>query len=186
MKAEDDHQTEEEGHPQAEPSGSLFQFEIDGIGSAQLEAEIETLVAARPGSLDYLHALPRFGDPLPLAAEDLAALPDHQLKLAYHLRFLNQMYTERPTGPVLTSSPATAVPILGPLWGRIRAQMHQLILFYVGRSDAHQAEVNHHLLQIVAQLTETVAHQNDEIARLRSERATAADRQSGNQKRDDR
>ena len=179
----------EDGSQQEDPAGFLFQFAIDEARQAELEAALEAQAAARSGSLDYLHALPHFGDQLPLpvnSPEALAALPEPQLKLAYHLQFLSQMYTERPTEPVLAPSPATAVPLLGPLWGRVRAQMHQLILFYVGRSDAHQAEINNHLLQIVAQLSETVSRQNEELARLRSERSETGERQTGDRDRDGR
>ncbi len=50
----------------------------------------------------------------------------------------------------------SAVPLIGGLIDRVRAQFHQLVIFYVGQVAAQQAQVNNHLLQALAALGEYV------------------------------
>lgn len=73
------------------------------------------------------------------------------------------------TAPNLASSPATSVPILGKLWGRIRGQMHELILFYVNRSGATSGRVDGQLIQAIETLSNIVAQQQAEIESLKRE-----------------
>lgn len=71
------------------------------------------------------------------------------------------------TTPHLANSPALSTPILGTLWGRIRGQMHDLVLFYVNRSAVTHSRVDTQLIEAVDALTQIVEKQQAEIDQLK-------------------
>ena len=71
-----------------------------------------------------------------------------------------------PSAPDLAASPATKLPLIGPLWASLRRQAHQLTLFYVNRAAGHQIGVNHELHGAISQLRDLVAAQEKRIASL--------------------
>lgn len=48
----------------------------------------------------------------------------------------------------------TALPLIGPLIDRLRAAVHQVVLFYVHQAVERQAEVNRQLLQAISELSQ--------------------------------
>ena len=131
-----------------------------------LMAEIETRVAQREAQYGRFQPhYPTFGHVTPMPTP-----PDQQFapNLYHHLRALNEMEAP-PTQPELVASPSTRVPILGRLWGLLRGQMHNLVLFYVNRNTAYNAQVNAHLINTLNDLTQLAQEQQQEIARLRAD-----------------
>jgi hypothetical protein len=135
--------------------------------SEALAAELERRVAARRaelGSVDLI--LPTFGR--------ISTFPEppagrvYDANLYYHLKQANQA---RPAvlEPLLAPSPATRLPVLGRLWGLIRGEMHQLILFYVNRAASSQNRLNTDVVSTLNELTRLCQVQGAEIERLRDE-----------------
>ena len=44
------------------------------------------------------------------------------------------------------------VPLIGGLIDKLRTKLHELVLFYTNQAVAQQAEINEHLLQVLALL----------------------------------
>ena len=66
------------------------------------------------------------------------------------------------TDPLLVDSPSTQIPVIGRLWSSIRGAAHNLVLFYVNRSIAHQTNINSYMVSVLNRLTDrhgrTTAH----------------------------
>jgi len=77
------------------------------------------------------------------------------------------------TSAHLAESPATRVPILGNIWGMIRANAHQLVLFYVNRTTSRQTTVNEEMLNVLNRLTILVHEQSETIEILQAELETS-------------
>jgi hypothetical protein len=110
---------------------------------------------------------PRFG-----AATSYPEPPDdlpYSSELYFHLEQVNGLYAEVETAPVLAHSPATGLPVLGRLWKMIRNQAHTLILFYVNREQAHQVNVNRHLVSVLNELVLQNQEQMRKIVALEAE-----------------
>lgn len=88
--------------------------------------------------------------------------------LYHHLKLANAV-PPPDTEPLLASSPATQVPLLGRLWQTVRGQFHAAILFYVNRAARRQTQLDNHLISTLNELTRTVAAQQAEIEALRAE-----------------
>ncbi len=54
----------------------------------------------------------------------------------------------------LSLTPPPKVPILGPLWQRVRVAVHNLVIFYVNRLAYRQIEFNKHILLAVNKVAE--------------------------------
>lgn len=93
----------------------------------------------------------------------------HDPNLYYHLRLANDTYAQVETEAVLAPSPATRVPVLGRLWRLIRAEAHNLILFYVNRVVTHQTAVNRQLVSVANHLTALGQEQQRTILLLQAE-----------------
>lgn len=92
--------------------------------------------------------------------------------LHHYLRLANETFAQVETRQVLASSPATRLPVLGRLWGTIRAEVHNLVLFYVNRSVTHQVTMNRYLVSVLNRMTLQNEEQQREIERLKSELAS--------------
>lgn len=90
--------------------------------------------------------------------------------IAHHLKAARSALANVETKPNLASSPATATPVLGKLWGRIRGQMHELVLFYVNRLGGTSGRVDGQLIEAIEELTALVEQQQAEIEALKKER----------------
>ena len=66
------------------------------------------------------------------------------------------------------------LPLIGSLVDRLRAALHQVVLFYVHQAVEKQADVNRHLLQAVGILAEELEHEQPEAADQKAEAAGSA------------
>lgn len=77
-------------------------------------------------------------------------------------RDVDKMAPAVPVRPILTPSPWERVPVLGPLWGRLRRALHRLVIFYVERRESRLAGLVHDQAEQIARL-------QAELAQLRRE-----------------
>ncbi|MCA9866228.1 MAG: hypothetical protein KC410_07055 [Anaerolineales bacterium] len=138
------------------------------ISSEALVAEVQQRVEQRRTELGVTRVLfPRFGHmssyPEP-PVESGVYNPD----LYHYLKQANRKPTPQ-LEPLLVPSPSTRVPILGRLWGMVRAQFHQLVLFYVNRSVSDQSQLNINVVSVLNELTRVSQVQQEEIDALRAE-----------------
>jgi hypothetical protein len=73
-----------------------------------------------------------------------------------------------PTHAVLAPSPATRLPLVGRFWQLLRSQAHQLVLFYVNRQLAHQAQSNLLAANVLKELSALLLAQQQELDQLRA------------------
>jgi uncharacterized coiled-coil protein SlyX len=73
-----------------------------------------------------------------------------------------------PTQATLSPSLVTRLPVLGRLWRLIRAQSHELVLFYVNRQLAHQTQTNHLVFRALQGMHTQLAQQAAHITALES------------------
>ncbi|MFO7537686.1 MAG: hypothetical protein R6X32_06460 [Chloroflexota bacterium] len=133
----------------------------DELSTAALEAKIEGQVQMRRRQSGTITPdFPSFGFVVDMPS------PGANPALYYHLRQLNELETAAAT-PVLAPSPATRLPLLGRLWGLIRQQVHELILFYINRSAARQARLESHLVSLLNEQTRLLQTQQVEIEALK-------------------
>jgi len=145
----------------------LIEIDDPEIDPARIVECIRARIRARRAELGYEgHVFPSFGvTAYPGEPDDLP----YDRDLYYHLQLANETYTQAETEAVLAPSPATGVPMLGRLWGLVRREMHNLVLFYVNRALAHQTDVNRHLVSVLNQLTALSEEQQRTILSLRDE-----------------
>lgn len=55
---------------------------------------------------------------------------------------------------VKSDARAVPIPVVGGLLGRLRGMIHQVVVYYVNQSAAHQKQFNYHILQAVKRLGE--------------------------------
>lgn len=136
------------------------------LDAAALQADITARAAQRRSRLGPVELpLATFGHVTPMPAP-----PDDQFapNLYYHLQKLNEL-PPPDTMPELAASPATRLPLLGRLWRLVRAQAHNLTLFYVNRKAAYDSQVTLHLINTINELTQLMQTQQQEIEALRAE-----------------
>ncbi|MGC9522839.1 MAG: hypothetical protein ACP5HG_13275 [Anaerolineae bacterium] len=92
---------------------------------------------------------------------------DFDVDLYYHLRKANELYWQRDLEPVLAPSVATRIPVIGPLWRKVRREAHNLVLFYVNRLARQEIYLEKHLVSVVNRLAAQVEAQRAEIEELR-------------------
>ena len=150
----------------------LIEIRDPEIDPAEIVARIRTRIKERRDELGYENrTFPAF---------DLAVYPGepddipYDQNLYHYLRLANASYNQIETDRLLFESPATRLPIIGPIWQRIRGQIHDLVRFYVNRSTSHQVTVDRHLVSVLNRLTfvtqeqqRTIKSLQDEIAELR-------------------
>lgn len=138
------------------------------LTSEELVVEVESRVAQRRAQLGRVNLVfPTFGHistfPEPTEADNLVGP-----QLYYYLKQANQ--TELPAVDLaLAPSPATRMPVIGRLWGTIRREMHNLVLFYVNHSVRDQNQLNVNLISALNELTRVVQKQQAELESLRAE-----------------
>ncbi len=93
--------------------------------------------------------------------------------VAHHLQQALELMQRQDAAAVLAPSPATRLPLLGSLWALIRAQAHQLALFYVNRHAAQSVQINQHLLAALTELAQVVAAQQEAVTRFQAEQEAA-------------
>ena len=139
------------------PEDDLIEIHDPEIDSQAIMTEIRSRIQERRQEPGY-HT-PRFstfgGTLLPDRPDDLPYDP----ALFDHLELVNEQYTAVPSDSDLQPSPATRVPILGPLWAMVREQAHGLVLFYTNRTASHQTGVNREIISVLNGLTAQVIEQ---------------------------
>ena len=151
----------------SEPGESIVEIRDPEVDVDAIMAELRHRLDARRAELgDEEPTYPPFGlAPLP---DPPAGLP-HDAALYQELRILNATFNNAETAPNLAQSPATQVPVAGKVWGVLRRQVHELILFYVNRQLAHQVTVNRSLVSVLNRLTAELAEQRRDLEALRAE-----------------
>jgi hypothetical protein len=147
--------------PKQEP---WLELDDPHLTSTELAARVEERLHRRREELGAVtRSFPTFEAPAsgPGTSGEVRDAALHQL--------LNELAAMPPpaTQSALAPSPATRLPLLGPLWALIRNQAHQLVLFYVNRQVAHQARVNHLLSTALHEVAARLAAQQEEIEGLR-------------------
>ncbi len=152
-------------NPTEELPDGVIEIHDPEIDPAQIMEQIRDRVRQRRKESDYpRRMLPMFG---------AAAYPGEPEKgdpeLYYHLRQANELYYQIGVEATLASSPATRLPILGPVWKLIRREAHNLVLFYLGKLTQQQVTVNRHLVSTLNRMVVQMQEQQAEIKTLRQE-----------------
>ena len=155
-----------ENQPTLAPDG-ILEIHDPEIDTAQIMEQIRERIRRRRQELGYpRETFPAFG---------AAAYPgepesgDFDHDLYYHLRRANDLYYQIGVESALAPSPTTSVPILGRLWGMIRREAHNLVLFYLGKSAQQQVAVNRHLVGTLNRMAVQLQQQKMELQGLREE-----------------
>ena len=143
------------------------------ISSAELVCEVAARAQRRRVDQGTVKIdLPAFG--ASTRAPDEGATREDVIRLHYYLRQLEQLPAPE-TQPELAASSATRVPLLGRLWQLIRREAHNLVLFYVNRTVAHNTVTNRHVFSALNEAAALIEEQQAEIERLREELAQLKD-----------
>lgn len=137
------------------------------ITSEELVREVEDRVARRRAELGPISVVfPSFGyvSTYPQVPIEKRVSPH----LYYYLEQANSA-TPPTVEPILAPSPATRTPVVGRLWASIRAEMHNLVLFYVNKSVRDQNRINTNLVSTLNEMARVIQDQQDEIDALRAE-----------------
>lgn len=146
------------------------------ISVDQIMAEIRERITQRRQALGPARQdFPTFGA---AAYPGEPAGEDYDADLYYHLKRANRLYADLGVDLMLAPSPMTRVPVLGPLWAKVRREAHALVLFYLGRLAQKQLAVNRHLVSTLNRMAVQLQEQQRQIRALQSEIA-ALRRQRG-------
>ena len=137
----------------------------EGDRAAQLLARVRESLTQR--AAEWGNERPHFAAFAGISAAP-AAMPLESI--ASHLQQVLELMQRQDTAPILAPSPAVRLPVLGRLWALMRAQAHQLVLFYVNRQAAQAAQINQHLLAALTELVTMVAAQQEATTQLQAER----------------
>jgi len=94
---------------------------------------------------------------------------DYDVALYFHLRRANESYHQVGVEPLIVPSPRSSIPILGPIWDRIRREAHNLVLFYVNKLAQRQVAVNRHLVSTLNRMAVQIQEQQRRIKALEEE-----------------
>ncbi len=146
---------------------NLIEIHDPEIDPAQIMEQIRARIQRRREELGYPRVVfPTFG---------AAAYPgepegeEYDADLYYHLRRANQQYHQLGVEMVLAPSPRSRIPLIGPLWDRIRREAHNLVLFYVNKLAQRQLIVNRHLVSTLNRMAVQLQEQQRQIRALQEE-----------------
>lgn len=88
--------------------------------------------------------------------------------LYYHLRRANQVDLEE-IEPLLDSSAAMRIPILGRFLRSARRRIHELVLFYVNRAVNDEKKFDDSIVRTLNELTRVLQEQQEEIDKLKAQ-----------------
>lgn len=89
--------------------------------------------------------------------------------LYYYLRQANEHFYHLGVEVELVPSPRSRIPLIGPLWDRIRREAHHLVLFYVNKLAQRQIAVNRHLVSTLNRMVVQIQEQQQRIRALEEE-----------------
>ena len=151
----------------AEIPNDLIEIHDPEIDLTQIMEQIRERIRQRREELGYPRkSFPKFG---------AAAYPgepesgDFDTDLYYHLRRANDLYYQIGVESSLAPSPTTSLPVVGRLWGLIRREAHNLVLFYLGKSAQQQVAVNRHLVSTLNRMVTQLQQQQADLRELRDE-----------------
>lgn len=127
---------------------------------AELLARVRDGLARR--AAEWGNEAPHFGSFAGISPPD-PTIPAQLAAIAAHLEQAASLMQQPDTMAVLAPSTATRLPVLGALWTLIRAQAHQLVLFYVNRQAVQTTKIQQHLLAAVDQLARIVSEQQNAL-----------------------
>ncbi|MGB9873266.1 MAG: hypothetical protein ACPLYD_16615 [Anaerolineae bacterium] len=145
----------------------LIEIHDPEIDPAQIMEQIRERIRRRREELGYpRQVFPTFG---------AAAYPgepggeEYDVDLYSHLRRANEVYHQLGVERFIAPSPRSSIPILGPLWDRIRREAHNLVLFYVNKLAQRQVTVNRHLVSTLNRMAVQIQEQQRRIKTLEEE-----------------
>lgn len=152
----------------ADSKGRWLEIEDEEVTAVILEAAVDGRWQCRQIEDGIkVVAFPTFGE--------INAMPEMPSgssgNLYWHLRALNAQAPPETTS-VLAPSPATQIPVLGRLWQTIRAEAHNLVLFYVNRSLRYTTTQQKEVTNVLNELTRLSQAQQMEIEQLKTELQT--------------
>ncbi|RME35161.1 MAG: hypothetical protein D6793_07665 [Thermoflexia bacterium] len=137
------------------------------IDPSQIMEQIRARIQRRREELGYPRMVfPTFG---------VAAYPgepegeEYDADLYYHLRQANKHYHQLGVEMLIVPSHRSRIPLLGPLWDRIRREAHNLVLFYVNKLAQRQLVVNRHLVSTLNRMAVQLQEQQRQIRTLQEE-----------------
>lgn len=145
-------------------TSDLLEIHDPDVDVDQLMVEIRRRIAQHREELGYPRTdFPSFG------ASACPQEPEHgdfDADLYYHLRKVNELYAAFDLAPELAPSTSTRIPLLGRIWGSIRREAHNLVLFYIGRLTRQEIALNRHLVSTLNRLTVLVQQQHELLKAL--------------------
>lgn len=150
-----------------EASFELIEIHDPEIDPAQIMEQIRERIQHRREELGYPRKVfPTFGAAAyPGEPEGEKYDPD----LYHHLRQANEHYSQLGVDLLLVPSPRSRIPLIGPLWDRIRREAHYLVLFYVNKLAQRQVMVNRHLVSTLNRMVVQIQEQQRQIQALQDE-----------------
>jgi hypothetical protein len=152
---------------EVEIPSNLIEIHDPEIDPARIMEEIRERIRRRREELGYpQRVFPAFG---------AAAYPGepegegYDITLYFHLRRANENYHQIDVAPLIVPSSRSSIPILGPLWDRIRREAHNLVLFYVNKLAQRQVTVNRHLVSTLNRMAVQIQEQQRRIKALEEE-----------------
>ena len=146
---------------------NLVEIHDPEIDTAQIMEQIRERIRQRREQLGYpRQSFPKFG---------AAAYPgepeggDFDTDLYYHLRRANDLYYQIGVESSLAPSPTTSLPVIGRLWGLMRREAHNLVLYYLGKSAQQQVAVNRHLVSTLNRMVVQLERQQADLRALQDE-----------------
>lgn len=148
--------------PEESNSNLGIELNDDELSAEALEASVaEGMSAAEAAAINArVNEIPRY-----IKSGSRPSLNSKTIN--HHLEAARRALAQAETQANLAPSPATATPVLGTLWGRIRGQMHELVLFYVNRLGGTTGRVDGQLIEAIEELTALVEAQQAEIEALK-------------------
>jgi hypothetical protein len=153
--------------PAMDSHDGLMEIHDPEIDPARIMEEIRGRIQRRREELGYPRQIfPTFG---------AAAYPgepggeDYDIELYFHLRRANETYHQIGVESLIVPSLWSSIPILGPLWDRIRREAHNLVLFYVNKLAQRQATVNRHLVSTLNRMVLQIQEQQRRIQAMEEE-----------------
>lgn len=145
----------------------LLEIRGEDIDQQEVMTRVADRVTERRSDIGFSQVrFPSYaGVPYPGTPDQVNYDPD----LYHHLRLANKNYLEVETDPVLETSPATRIPVIGYLWRLVRLHAHNLVLFYVNRAVRHEVNVNRYIISVLNSLAIANQDQREVITALKAE-----------------
>lgn len=155
-----------DGSSSSGASDGVIEIHDPEIDVSQIMEKIRERMRHRREELGYAsQTFPAFGA---TAFPGEPASGEYEADLYYHLRRANELYYQIGVETMLAPSPATRIPVVGWLWGMVRREAHNLVLYYLGKLTRQQATVNRHLVSTMNRMTVQLREQHAELQTLRA------------------